>query len=176
VSFPTTKGLKVEIVDENSEPVTPLAQRGRPPTRNWDLWLQNNKTVRLTEGKDFTCKQTSLRTQIYQAAAARGGHANVSFGRKPDGRLTADVTYTSQNVQSLPEVIEDRSGLTDEKIDAVYRADQETDFDNLPVLEPNDEELDYEEVPLRGDRSNTSTYGKESLSDYKPVKWGPPTE
>ena len=52
----------------------------------WDSWLRTDgKAVKLREGRDFDCKQSSFRQMAYEAARNRGLRAHVLSQR--DGSL-----------------------------------------------------------------------------------------
>jgi hypothetical protein len=167
----------VEIVDENSEPLLEV-RRGRPSMYDWDNWLRHNKVVRLTHGKDFTCKPESLRPQIYNQAAARNGSAKVHFGHDLSHRRTIDITFTF-NESAFTDLMEREDEL--ERQRAILRERR------VPPPTPSaplgfDAEETEEERELRRGRARAANVeianelGIRDLDNRPAGKWGPPEE
>jgi hypothetical protein len=156
----------VDVVDKDDGSYVPI-KRGRRPSRNWDLWLQPGRVVRLYEGRDFTCKASSLRPQVYTAATSRGGQANVGLTQE-GGKAVLIIEYIGpeefrrRQEQPMPESAPidspDYEPLTNDRIEELYRElhPEEEETEEIAELRRRASQIDFDDLPI----------GKR--------KWGPP--
>jgi hypothetical protein len=158
-----------------------LPKRGRPPIRDWNLWLQLNKKVTLYSGEDFDCDRASIRQQAYTKAKERGGRVKVKY-REDLRRPAIELTFVpSGTVQRLPSVSEpDRNDghLTEAEIDALYRQVHPEAFETESILDNSDLPRSIDEVDDFDFPTTSSREAADNLIDdptkRQGQKWGPP--
>jgi hypothetical protein len=150
-----------EFVDENTPPLI-QNKGGRKGIYKWDDWFKHNKSIRLTQGKDFDVSVQTFMPQIYNAASRRNGTVTVKKGEDILGNTILEVTFSfnakyfrdldrmhqeierdvREPSEPAPEVPED--GLLD---DSVVQPGQwgPPPTSKLPVFDPDN-------LPMIGDR------------------------
>ena len=100
----------MEIIEEN---VDRNENRGRHAKYPWNKWLQDRKRIRIFYQEDFYILPGSMRAQIHQRAAYRGGKVTTTIGRQGD-REYVEVTYYAPVQLTQAEIDADLSDLRPE--------------------------------------------------------------